>query len=500
MIDLAKRENDMVVDVAERTPMLAVEKLRQAEIQRQRQPKFSLKTLFSQLQHRFSQAHDVSDLIEAQVKSRTAELYRKANFDALTHLPNRGYLQDILDQLVRRHQELQHPFSLLFLDLDGFKGVNDELGHGIGDELLRHVSARLLASVRDGDIVSRLGGDEFVVLLADTDAVEVIEGICLRIIDEVSRPYCLGGQEVKTSSSIGISRFPIDAKTTTELLEKADEALYHSKHEGKKTFRFYQVSNPKAKEVLAGSLRIAAFEKAVELGEITLQVEPQMDLQKNRLLGASLAVCWPQAAETEQGLEGLRDLLALSDAAQPLGLWLLDSGLYYSQIWLKKHAELVVTIPVIAAVWRRVDFESLLAQRFDQYGVKPTQIQLEFALLDLQTEGSLLIQQLKSLTAKGYQVSLSGLGAQVLDFNLMADLAIQEFKFDQAWLKKQLKNPTGQKWLQAMIQMGKALDACVICPGLESKHQVKTLVEMGCSIGQGVLWTQPLAIEIFLKD
>lgn len=498
MIELAKGQNDAVkaVGALERPSLKAVEKFRLAEIQRNRaQPKFNLKALFAQLQHRFSQSHDVSDLIEAQVQTRTAELYRKAHFDALTHLPNRCYLHELLDGLVSRTPENQQPFTVLFLDLDGFKAVNDELGHAVGDELLRHVSARLLSSVRDGDVVTRLGGDEFVILLTDTDSTQVIETVCKRIIYEISHAYYFGHQPLHTSSSIGISRFPQDAKTKADLLKKADEALYLSKHAGKKTFRFYDAST-------AQSSVMSAFEKAVLAGQLVLQVEPQMDLKQNRLVGASLNVLWSNAPPEKQNLEGLREILAKSAVAELLGLWLLDSGFYYSQIWAQQQAELVVTIPILTSVWRKPDFMTRLAQRQEQFGVKATQIQLEFSLQDLQSKGLgvRLVQLLKTLNAQGYQITLSGLGKQVLDLGLMIELPVQEFKFDQAWLKIQLKTTVGQKWLQAMVQMAKALDVCMVCPGLEAKHEVKSLVGMGCSIGQGSLWTQPINAEVFLKN
>ena len=496
MIELAKTETTQVAESAVRPTLVAVEKFRQAEIQRnRRQPKFNLKTLFIQLQNRFSQAHDVSDLIEAQVQSRTAELYRKAHFDALTHLPNRAHLQEALDQLVRRHDEFQHPFSLLFLDLDGFKSVNDNLGHGIGDELLRHVSARLLSSVREGDIVSRLGGDEFVALLTDTDSVEIIERVCQRIIYEIARPYCISRQEVITSSSIGIARFPRDAKTTTELIEKADQALYVSKSQGKKTFRFFE---PVLSEVASQQVNIESlFEQAMAQGAFGIQAIPQMDLKQNRLVGVSLNLNWQEAPLPSNDFAAWQNPLNNKSSALPLALWFLDSGLYYSQKWSLTQHDLVVTISVLPVLWQEETFETLLETRMAFYGVTQSQVQLEFSLESLTSHENNSTEILQKLVALGYQITLSGLGAQTLDMTLLADLQVQEFKFDQAWLKNQLKTPSGQKCLKAFVQMSKALDVCLICPGIESKSQVKQLVEMGCLIGQGDLWAQPIAVEKF---
>ncbi|MDX1351678.1 MAG: GGDEF domain-containing protein, partial [Thiomicrorhabdus sp.] len=161
---------------------------------------FSVKKMMRALQNRFSHTGDISgeiaEIVEKQVQMRTRELFRQANYDDLTHLPNRTYFNATAEQLVLKAQEAQTEFGLLFLDLDGFKAVNDSFGHQAGDELLRNVSARLISATREGDIVSRLGGDEFVILLADIFDKETVEVVCQRIINEVSRPYWINGNDV----------------------------------------------------------------------------------------------------------------------------------------------------------------------------------------------------------------------------------------------------------------------------------------------------------------
>jgi len=184
-----------------------------------------LQSLQAQFSSDESMPEDIETMIEAQVQIRTQSLFRQANYDDLTHLPNRAYFNSTLEALVIDAQQSEGEFTLLFLDLDGFKKVNDSFGHHAGDELLRNVSARVVSAVRDGDIVSRLGGDEFVVLLAGKQARSDIENICKRIIGEVRRPYWIDNNDIQISTSIGVARYPVDASSSSELVEKIGQSV-----------------------------------------------------------------------------------------------------------------------------------------------------------------------------------------------------------------------------------------------------------------------------------
>lgn len=170
------------------------------------------------------------------VEQKTAESFRQAHFDALTNLPNRAYFHQKLHDVILDSEHAN--FALLFLDLDGFKAINDNCSHQVGDELLKLVSARMQSAVREQDFISRLGGDEFCIIVSE-DKLENLKVICQRIIAEVSRDYWIEGKEIRISTSIGVALFPQDAKFANELINRADQALYHSKHLGKKQASFY---------------------------------------------------------------------------------------------------------------------------------------------------------------------------------------------------------------------------------------------------------------------
>jgi len=418
---------------------------------RQDHPK-GIKHLLGQLQNRMAQStENIAALIESQVQERTADLSRKAHYDALTHLPNRAYFQDILETLVQRHRETGENFTLLFLDLDGFKKVNDILGHHIGDELLRHVSARLVSSVREWDIVSRLGGDEFIVLLADTDQQELIENISQRIIQETARPFWFDEIEVKTSCSIGIAIFPTDATTATELLENADTALYASKEAGKKMFQFFE---PKlSQKSPAETVLQNQFNSDLKGNHFQLIGEPQYDLKQNKASGIYITAQWTNSPMAEHNLPNWLNLLKKSQWEYSMGLWLVDSSFYYLNQWQQHHPEWVVTVPILEALWRSDDFLILLKKHAQNYQISHNQIQLEFTLKEFEIYDLYFCKMLKKLNQSGFQITLSGVGQEPLDLNLLAGLSIQEFKLAPNWIQKNLASKTGKQWIKATIQM-----------------------------------------------
>lgn len=469
-----------------------------------------LQRLLGELQTRFTDTPDVAYLIESEVQQRTAELYYKANYDSLTHLPNRGYFHELLDDLVQSATEAQTDFSLLFLDLDGFKSVNDTLGHHIGDDLLRYVSARLLAAVRQQDVVCRLGGDEFVILLPERVATAEIESVCQRIVDEVARPYWFDGQEVRTSSSIGIAQFPQDSKLASELIEQADEALYLSKSRGKRTFCFYQDVQSQAPEKSQDWQR--AFREALRHNRFFTVVEPQVDLKQNRVVGGSVCLHWTHAEAVKKRedatnatsspvlhppYEEWQGLLRSSGQEMSIGNWLLDTACYYVKQWSAWDAELMVTVPVFESLWQQDDLLAKMRQRLHRFDIAPNQLQLAFALAHLEQVEPHWMARLQALSEAGFQLTLTGLGASPLQLASLSGLNVQEMKFDQVWLKRHMVTPEGQKWIQALIQMAQGLDACVMATGLSEESEVSALRDWGCHFGQGPYWSLPMATERF---
>lgn len=458
-----------------------------------------LKQVMESLQHRFSNTEDMPEeiarLVEAQVELRTRDLFVQANYDALTHLPNRTYFGETLEKVLERAQKAGTSFSLLFLDLDGFKEVNDTLGHQAGDELLQHVGARLVSSVREGDIVSRRGGDEFVILLSELAQREDIANLCQRIIREVSRPYWLTQHEANISTSVGVAIYPQDGKTVSELLENSDAALYASKASGRRTYRFYNEIMQRV-ESKPHELK-DELQAALTAGSVVLAFEPQVDLASGRIAGASLTALWDNPQLASPRLSAWREPLLKSGWSMSVGCWLLDSALYYAQQWQTLQSDLVVSVPVLDSLWLQEELVSWLDKRLQQYRVSPEQLQLEFSLITLQKGDVKLQQTLQALGQAGYLITLTDVGACPLDLALLSTLKISEIKLDAAWVQQSLQSQSGQAWLQGVIALAKSLDICVIAGGVTSPDQRRRLHDMGCLIAQGAQWAAPMTAERF---
>jgi diguanylate cyclase (GGDEF)-like protein len=461
---------------------------------------FSVKKVLRVLQDRFSHTgdipHEIAEMVEAQVQLRTRELFRQANYDSLTHLPNRSYFHSTLEQLVTNAKETGAEFTLLFLDLDDFKIVNDTLGHHAGDELLRNVSARLISAVREGDIVSRLGGDEFVILLAGLSDSEMTETICQRIIHEVSRPYWIDKNDVAISTSIGVARYPLDAKSSAELIENSDKALYASKSNGRNTYHFYA-------DIAFGAGGVEtdltlALETAIKSAEIQPCFEPQIDLVSQKIVGASVTAIWQQDGLENPYLAGWMDVLQQSGWESSVGAWLIDSGLFYLQQWQQVNDELVISVPVLESIWKTENMVEFMNHRLATFNVKASQLQLEFSLQAITEAG--LQNTLHDLTAAGYQITLTEVGKVPLDIAQVMNLNLQEIKLDRVWLQDALATANGHKWVKAVIQMAKILDVCVIATGIENAEQGKVLSGMGCLMGQGSAWAPPLDANAYYQS
>lgn len=438
----------------------------------------------------------VSDAIESAVKERTQELYRKANFDTLTHLPNRRYFHEMLDDLVKKYESHQHPFTLLFLDLDGFKKVNDSLGHALGDELLRHVSARLVASVRMGDVVARLGGDEFVILLDETADKETIEMICKRIIRDVSRSFYFTRTEVKISASIGIASFPKDAVTSAELIQNADEALYKAKHAGRRTYRFYgEMPHETHSEE---DISQAQFEEAVASQAIEIKATPQVNLSGNQLTGAALSLSWPGSELSSNDFGAWSALLQKSGWDHSVGVWLLDSARHYLKLWQKSSPNMSVSVPVIEAVWRSENFIAILNQKIADSGLSPRSFNLIFELSDLVTYDVLFVQMLKSLKSHGYQITMRGYGEVSFDLALMSDLEVDCFLINREWALEMMQK-TDKNWVEALIAMANVLSVEVMIKGELSIEEALRFKLMGADASEANQWLMTDKIDTFTK-
>ena len=481
--------------VEKRRSSPAVLHFRQAEKQRKALWRYRLQGWLRQLPAWILRKTSLSELVEAQVQARTEQLFRQAHFDALTHLPNRAYFMQTLEQALKQAEVANRPFALLYLDLDGFKPVNDTYGHGAGDELLRLVAARLASSVRDDDFVARLGGDEFIILLRDTVNREVIETISKRIIQEVSRPYWVNGHTVQISTSVGISEYPEDATTVSRLIERADQALYAAKRRGRKQFCFYREAQ-QLPDVAPDRLQ-SRFEVDVEQHRLALHFRPLMALQTRQCLGARLNVHWQGAPIDPAWYEDWRHLLQRSQWSISVGLWMIDAAAYYRSQWHHLPNDFYISVPLERALFLEEDLNALLIQRLSPYGISPQQLELRIDLDTLYKLDQKAIQNTRILHESGFRLRFTGLGACSLEPHLLSHAPIKAIALDGRWVQQQLDQPQGKRWVHALIALASGLQASVHVEDIQNGHQHQLLMSYGAHSGEGAYWQNYLTDKAF---
>lgn len=481
--------------VEKRRSSPAVVQFRQAEKHHKALWRHRLRGWLRQLPRWLIHQTSLSALVEAQVKARTEQLFRQANYDALTHLPNRAFFTQTMENTLKEAEHAHPSLALLFLDLDGFKPVNDTFGHSAGDELLRLVAARLIASVRDDDFVARLGGDEFVILLRNVVDREIIETISKRLIQEVSRPYWVDGRAVHISTSVGISEYPHDGKTVTQLIENADQALYAAKRQGRKQFCFYQ-SIQQMPEVAPDRLQ-RRFEVDVAHHKLTPYFRPITDLQQGSCIGAHMNVRWQDAPIDPAWFEDWKHLLHRSQWSLSVGLWMIESAAYYRSQWRHLPTDFFISVPLDMSLLLEDNPAELLTQRLKPYGVTPAQIELRIALDTLYKLDQKAIQCAQALHRSGFRLRFSGLGAQSLETHLLSRAPIEAISLDGDWVQQQLNQPDGIRWVRALIAMAAGIEARVHVDEIASDAQCRLLAHLGAHSGEGSAWAPYLPDEAF---
>ena len=434
-------------------------------------------SLFQRLQKKFSNEADLSahTLLDtpnqAEYIAQTAQqndiLFRKAHFDSLTHLPNRAYFNEILEHFVVSSHNQDMQFALLFLDLDGFKAVNDQMGHRTGDDLLRHVAARLIFSVREEDKVFRLGGDEFVILLPEITEHDIIETIAQRIIQEISHDYWIGGQAIRISTSIGIALFPKNAKLASELIEHADQALYAAKEKGKGIALFYEDSYLPPKQKFAAE--IADLERAIEAAEIATYQSEHYSLEQKDLEIIQLSACWQQ-----QDLPHWQPALEASNYAKQVGFWLIDHG-FYQLNQIQNTSETKIAIPLIAKLLQHPHLAEKLSQSLKQHQIQAQQVLLQMHANDWQN--CLLQAQnlIETLVQQGFHFLIEGIDESNFNLKNIQSTAVQVVQLNASWVLQAKYNQQLEN-VKILVQMLQLLNKKVsLEEGILEPHLMQTL-------------------------
>lgn len=425
-----------------------------------------------------------------QRKQSEARIQHLAHFDFLTDLPNRPSFNQRCEAMLLDARAAQSQVTLLFLDLDRFKQINDSLGHPAGDLVLQEVARRLAYHVRPGDFVARLGGDEFVILMDQTQDDEDAAALCLTLLHALEPAILVKDHELHVDASIGISQFPKDGEDPVSLLANADAAMYRAKAHGRNTYEFYNIDlTNKALErmQLENSLR-----GALERNELVMFYQPQIELGSNRVIGCEALVRW-QRGDTRVPPDRFIPLAEETWLIVPMGEWTLRESCRQMKAWLDAGIQLDrVAVNVSGAQMQRTNIITMVRRVLEETGLSPHFLELELTESFIMSDPSRHIPVLDELRAMGIRLAIDDFGTGYSSLSYLKRLPIDKLKIDKSFIDGLPDKPNDCGIAKAILAMAHTLELKVLAEGVETVQQRAFLSANGCDSVQGYLYSKPL--------
>ncbi len=455
----------------------------------------ALSTVLGRLSWQLARSH----LREAEANLAHAQRVEYlAYHDGLTSLPNRSLFSKLLTQRISEAQRYDRQLAVAFLDLDGFKQINDTLGHEAGDQLLQEIAARLRGCVRASDIIARLGGDEFVVLLPVLDDAHYAASVAQKVLSVVGEPFTLLGQEFRITASIGISTFPQDGRDEQTLTKNADIAMYQAKAEGKDNFQFY------SKKLNANSVERLTLESglrhALERNEFRLVYQAKREIGKGQITGMEALLRWEHPY---LGTVAPMQFIALAEETGlivPIGRWVLREACLQNVAWQKQDLPPLCIAVNLSA--RQFYDEGLLADVesiIRATGMDPHLLEFEI------TEGLLIgdvektLRILTGLKSLGIRIAIDDFGTGYSTLATLQRFPLDTIKIDRSLIRDMTGTDNDMALADAVIAMGRSLSLTVVAQGVETREQAEFLRAHACDEIQGFYFNKPLPAEQFTQ-
>jgi diguanylate cyclase (GGDEF)-like protein/PAS domain S-box-containing protein len=424
-------------------------------------------------------------------KEYQAEIEYMAFHDSLTGLPNRYLLDKYLEEAIKNSEKMSQELSIMFIDLDRFKFINDTLGHKWGDLLLVQVSERLVKSVRQGDIVARQGGDEFLILLKDTNPYD-IKYIAEAIINCFTTPFLLEGEEFFTSPSIGISVYPKDGHDKETLTRHADSAMYLAKKRGKNNFQFYNNENEENKQ---RNIKIEqVLKRALVNNEFQIHYQPKVELKTGKIFCVEALLRWTQP---ELGKIPPSEFIPIAEEIGmivPIGSWVMFEVCKQNRSWQESGINVCVAVNVSAIQLEDPRFIEMVKETLFRSKLSPEYLILEIteSVMKNITNSNSIINKVKNL---GVKIAIDDFGTGYSSLSVLSKFTIDYVKIDKAFVNEITTNTNTASIIKTMIEIGENLQFDLIAEGIENGQQADFLTKNNCRFGQGFLFSPPLPAD-----
>ncbi len=431
-------------------------------------------------------------------RAAALQMTHSAQHDFLTGLPNRMLLNDRATQAIALATRHKKKVAVLFLDLDGFKHINDSLGHPTGDKLLQSIAARLVECVRGADTVSRQGGDEFVVLLSEMEHSEDAAISARRMLQAVAEAHTVNQHDLHVTTSIGISVYPDDGLDAEALIKNADTAMYQAKEHGRQSYQFFKpVMNVRAveRQSLEEGLR-----RALERQEFAVHYQPKINLKTGEISGAEALLRWTH--HTRGPISPAEFIPVAEDCGLilPIGQWVLREACVQARVWLDAGLHLgTMAVNISSMEFRDADFLESVFATLESTGLDPKCLELELTETVLMKRAESAVTVLKTLRARGVQIAVDDFGTGYSSLSYLRKFPIDALKIDQSFVRQLTTVPDETAIVTAVISLGRSLKLRVVAEGVETQAQLEFLRAHHCDEAQGYYFSRPVPAAQFTQ-
>ncbi len=433
-----------------------------------------------------------TELEEARLRE-----HELAYHDSLTGLPNRRLFYDRLGQAIEHAKRDKTMVGLMFLDLDGFKNINDSLGHGAGDSLLKAVAERLESALRSSDTVGRIGGDEFTVIVENIQWAQDAFHVADTIMRSFEKPFEVEDHEFFVTTGLGVSFYPEDGEDIESLVKRADVAMYRAKAEGKNKYCFY---NPSMDAQSLGRLKLQSnLRKAVERDEFVLHFQPQVNLVDGNVFGVEALVRWEDG---ERGLIPPGDFIPLAEESGliiPLGDWVMREACRQVKEWEEEGLEINLTVNLSAHQLRFEHLIESVAEAIMDSGLRPERVGLEITESVAMNDVDLSIKMMKHIKDMGVNILIDDFGTGYSSLSYLTRFPIDKLKIDRSFMRKIPQSRNDVALASAIIALAHDMNFEVVAEGVETEEQLRFLNERGCHAMQGYYVSKPLPAKSFME-
>ncbi|UOP10012.1 putative bifunctional diguanylate cyclase/phosphodiesterase [Pseudomonas palleroniana] len=451
----------------------------------------------------------LTSLLDARLEARTAvladsltqanqELTHLALHDMLTGLPNRMLLSDRIQQAMQTVNEQGGCFALMFIDLDGFKPVNDAFGHHMGDQLLREVGVRLREDLRSQDTLARIGGDEFVLLVQLMQPDDAMS-LAARQVDLINRTFRVAEHDLQISASVGIALFPGNGNSPEDLLMNADAAMYHAKGMGKNGYSFFDVSmNTNARKQLQ---LLQDLRNAIEQQQLRLHYQPKFDALSGRAVGAEALLRWEHP---QQGLLLPATFIELAEKTGliiPIGDWVLNEACRQMALWRAEgYQDWRIAVNLSALQFCHAGLVKSVAAALARHQLPANSLTLEITETTAMSDADASMAVLQQLSDMGVDLSIDDFGTGYSSLMYLKRLPANELKIDRGFVRDLEHDSDDAAIVSAIVALGQALGLRIVAEGVETDVQQSFLTRLGCNALQGYFLGHPLPADRFMAD